>query len=135
MVLWSDGSDSSEHTVEYMSSASDDGTIKVPASTKDSDFEGPETDMYVLCHGHGKAAERRVAFERIHTGRRFLCCAEKEGKNYGLVEWIDPSCPNTLENALSKLWSMNEQSKRERNEESLMHSFAVHDLTQEKKKL
>uniref|UniRef100_A0A453SVA0 Uncharacterized protein n=1 Tax=Aegilops tauschii subsp. strangulata TaxID=200361 RepID=A0A453SVA0_AEGTS len=38
---------------------------------------GPETDMYVLCHGHGKAAERRVAFEGIHTGRRFLCCAEK----------------------------------------------------------
>ena len=51
--------------------------LQVPASTEDSDFEGPETDMYVLCHGHGKAAERRVAFEGIHTGRRFLCCAEK----------------------------------------------------------
>ncbi|XBH81298.1 hypothetical protein VPH35_106884 [Triticum aestivum] len=96
MVSWSDGSDSSEHTGQYMSSDSDDGTIKVPASTEDSDFEGPETDMYVLCHGHGKAAERRVAFEGIHTGRRFLCCAEKE---------------------------------------CLMHSFTVHDLTQEKKKL
>ena len=30
---------------------------------------------------------------------------------------------------------MYEQSKRDRNEENLMHSFAVHDLTQEKKKL
>ena len=29
MVSWSDGSDSSEHTVEYVSSASDDGIIKV----------------------------------------------------------------------------------------------------------
>ena len=28
--------------------------LQVPASTEDSDFEGPETDMYVLCHGHGK---------------------------------------------------------------------------------
>ncbi|XP_020177698.2 uncharacterized protein [Aegilops tauschii subsp. strangulata] len=135
MVSWSDGSDSSEHTVEHMSSAFDDGTIKVPASTEDSDFEGPETDMYVLCHGHGKAAERRVSFEGIHTGRRFLCCAEKEDKNYGLVEWIDPSWPNTLGNALSKLWFMYEQSKRDMNEDSLMHSFAIHDLTQEKKKL
>ena len=30
---------------------------------------------------------------------------------------------------------MYEQSKRDRIEENLMHSFAVHDLTQEKKKL
>ncbi|KAM3194587.1 hypothetical protein ACQJBY_070944 [Aegilops geniculata] len=135
MVSWSDGSDSSEHTRQYISSDSDDGTIKVPASTEDSDFEGPETDMYVLCHGHGKAAQRRVAFEGIHTGRRFLCCAEKEGKNCGLVEWIDPSWPTTLENALSKLWAMYQQSKMDRNEECLMHSFTVHDLTEEKKKL
>ncbi|XBH72441.1 hypothetical protein VPH35_099733 [Triticum aestivum] len=135
MVSWSDGSDSSEHTVEYVSSASDDGTIKIPATTEDSDFEGPEMELLVLCHGHGKAAERHVAFEGIHTGRKFLCCAEKEGKNYGLDEWIDPAWPNTLENALAKLWFMYEQSKRDRNEENLMHSFAVHDLTQEKKKL
>ena len=58
----------------------------------------------------------------------------QEGKNCGLVEWIDPSWPTTLENALSKLWSMYEQSKMDRNEECLMHSFTVHDLTQEKKK-
>ncbi|XP_045088069.2 uncharacterized protein [Aegilops tauschii subsp. strangulata] len=96
-----------------MSSDSDDGTIKVPASTEDSDFEGPETDMYVLCHGHGKAAERRVAFEGIHTGRRFLCCAEKLGHFVNSVR----------------------KSKMDRNEECLMHSFTVHDLTQEKKKL
>ena len=59
----------------------------------------------------------------------------QEGKNCGLVEWIDPSWPNTLENALSKLWSMYEQTKIDRTEECLMHSFAVHDLTQEKNKL
>ncbi|KAM3406824.1 hypothetical protein ACQJBY_000717 [Aegilops geniculata] len=55
--------------------------------------------------------------------RRYCCNLTnwKEGKNYGLVEWIDPSWPNTLENALSKLWFMYEQSKRDRNEDSLMH--------------
>ncbi|VAH71683.1 unnamed protein product [Triticum turgidum subsp. durum] len=135
MVSWSDGSDSSEHTAEYVSSASDDGTIKIPATTKDSDFEGPETELHVLCHEHGKPAERRVAFQGIHTGRRFLCCAEKEGKNCGLVEWIDPAWPNTLENALSKLWFMYEQTKRDRTEDNLLHSFTVHGLTKDKKKL
>jgi len=50
---------------------------QVPASTEDFDFEGPEDEMRVLCHGHGKLAERHVAFEGILTGRRFLCCAEK----------------------------------------------------------
>ncbi|XBH83318.1 hypothetical protein VPH35_071765 [Triticum aestivum] len=126
MVSWSDGSDSSKNTVEYVSSASDDGIIKIPATTEDSDFEGPETELVVLCHEHGKATERHVAFEGIHTGRRFLCYAEKEGRNCGLVEWVDPAWPNTLENALAKLWFMR---KRDRNEENLMHSFIVHDLT------
>ncbi|KAF7007092.1 hypothetical protein CFC21_022065 [Triticum aestivum] len=135
MVSWSDGSDSSEHTMEYVSSASDDDTIKIPATTEDSNFQGPETELHVFCHEHGKAAEKCVAFQGIHTGTRFLCCAEKEGKNCGLVEWIDPAWPNTLENALSELWFMYEQSKRDRTEDNLMHSFAVPDLTQEKKKM
>ena len=39
---------------------------------EDSDFEGPEMELFVLCHGHGKAAERCVTFEGILTGRRFL---------------------------------------------------------------
>ena len=40
-----------------------------------------------------------------------------------------------MENALSKLWDMYEQSKRARTEDNLMNSFAVHSLTQEKIKL
>ncbi|XBI00597.1 hypothetical protein VPH35_129585 [Triticum aestivum] len=135
MVSWSDESDSSEHTVEYVSSGSDDGRIKIPVTTEDSDFEGLETESLVLCNEHQKPAEKRVAFEGIHTGRRFLCCAEKEGGNCGLVEWIDPAWPITLENALTKLWFMYDKSRRDRTEENLMHSFVVHDLTQEKKKL
>nr|XP_040252167.1 uncharacterized protein LOC120969140 [Aegilops tauschii subsp. strangulata] len=134
MVSWSESDDSSEHTRQYISSDSDDGRVQVPASTEDSDFEGPEVEMQVLCHGHGKLAERRVAFEGILTGRRFLCCAEKEGRDCGLVKWIDPAWPNTLENALHKLWLMYEDNKRQRAEDTLMNSFEVHNLTQEKKK-
>ena len=51
--------------------------LQIPATTEDSDLEGPETELLVLCDEHGKAAERHVAFEGIHTSRRFLCCAEK----------------------------------------------------------
>ncbi|XP_020173002.1 uncharacterized protein [Aegilops tauschii subsp. strangulata] len=135
MVSWSESDNSSEHTREYISSSSDDSRMQVPASTEDSDFEGPEDEMQVLCHGHGKLAERRVAFEGILTSRRFLCCAEKEGRDCGLIQWIDPAWPNTLENALHKLWLMYEESKRQRAEDTLMNSFEVRNLTQEKNKL
>ncbi|XP_020151694.1 uncharacterized protein [Aegilops tauschii subsp. strangulata] len=132
MVSWSEDDDSSENYYQYATSGSDDGIVKIPATTDDSEFEGTE---FVLCHEHGKRAERLVAFEGIHTGRRFLACAVKDGKNYGLVEWIDPSWPATMENALSKLWDMYEESKRNRTEDNLMNSFVVHKLTQEKIKL
>ncbi|XBJ07764.1 hypothetical protein VPH35_013226 [Triticum aestivum] len=59
----------------------------------------------------------------------------QEGRDCGLVQWIDPAWPNTLENALHKLWFMYEESKRQRNKDNLMNSFAVHNLTQEKNKL
>ncbi|XBI53000.1 hypothetical protein VPH35_035294 [Triticum aestivum] len=128
MVSWSEDDDSSENYYQYATSGSDDGIVKIPATTDDSEFEGND---FVLCHEHGKRAERLVAFEGIHTGRRSL----PDGKNCGLVEWIDPSWPATMENALSKLWDMYEQSKRNRTEDNLMNSFAVHKLTQEKIKL
>ena len=59
----------------------------------------------------------------------------QEGRDCGLVKWIDPAWPNTLENALHKLWLMYEDNKRQRAEDTLMNSFEVHNLTQEKKKL
>ncbi|KAM3196234.1 hypothetical protein ACQJBY_072093 [Aegilops geniculata] len=104
MVSWSESDDNSEHTRQYISSDSDDGRVQVPASTEDSDFEGPEDEM-------------------------------QEGRDCGLVKWIDPAWPNTLENALHKLWLMYEDNKRQRAEDTLMNSFEVHNLTQEKKKL
>ncbi|XBI80384.1 hypothetical protein VPH35_089571 [Triticum aestivum] len=132
MVSWSEDDDSSENYYQYATSGSDDGIVRMPATTDDSEFEGND---FVLCHEHGVRAERLVAFKGIHTGRRFLGCAVKDAKNCELVEWIDPSWPATMENALSKLWDMYEQSKRDRNEDNLMNSFVVHSLTQEKIKL
>nr|XP_020191152.3 uncharacterized protein LOC109776899 [Aegilops tauschii subsp. strangulata] len=78
MVSWSEDDDSSEgehgRYYQYATSGSDDGIVKIPATTDDSEFEGND---YVLCHEHRKRAERLVAFEGIHTGRRFLACAVK----------------------------------------------------------
>ena len=35
------------------------------------------------------------------------------GYNCGLVEWVNPECPEPLKNALRKLWDMYEQSSKE----------------------
>ena len=136
MVSWSEDDDSSEgehgRYYQYATSGSDDGIVKIPATTNDSEFEGND---YVLCHEHRKRAERLVAFEGIHTGRRFLACAVKDGKNCGLVEWVDPFWPATMENALTKLWDKYEECRRSKIEDNLESSFAVHNLTQQKIKL
>ena len=42
----------------------------------DPNFNGTDADVNVLCE-HGEPAERFVAFEGMHMGRRFLGCAKK----------------------------------------------------------
>ncbi|KAF7080625.1 hypothetical protein CFC21_084675 [Triticum aestivum] len=81
MVSWSD--ETSEDSVLNISSSCD-GIIKLPATMHDPNFNGTEADVNVLCE-HGEPAERFVAFEGMHTGRRFLGCAKKEGINCGVV--------------------------------------------------
>ncbi|KAF7080623.1 hypothetical protein CFC21_084675 [Triticum aestivum] len=73
MVSWSD--ETSEDSVLNISSSCD-GIIKLPATMHDPNFNGTEADVNVLCE-HGEPAERFVAFEGMHTGRRFLGCAKK----------------------------------------------------------
>ncbi|XP_020147174.1 uncharacterized protein [Aegilops tauschii subsp. strangulata] len=132
MVSWSDD-DSSENSHQYVDSASDESIIQIPDTMDDSDFEGIETD--ILCNEHGLPAQRHVDFQGIHTGRRFLACVVKEGTNCGLVEWVDPYWPATMENALTKLWNKYEECKRSKIEDNLTSSFVVQNLTQQKIKL
>ncbi|KAF7093111.1 hypothetical protein CFC21_095542 [Triticum aestivum] len=130
MVSWSD--ETSEDSVMNISSC--DGIIKLPATMHDPNFNGTDADVNVLCE-HGEPAERLVAFEGMHTGRRFLGCAKKEGINYGVVQWIDFEWPDSMEKALAKLWDMYEESKSGRTNDNLESSFVIHNLTEEKKKL
>ncbi|XBI34184.1 hypothetical protein VPH35_120020 [Triticum aestivum] len=101
----------------------------------DPNFNGTDADVNVLCE-HGEPAECLVAFEGMHTGRRFLGCAKKEGINCGVVQWIDFEWPDSVEKALAKLWDMYEESKSGRTNDNLeSSSFVIHNLTEEKKKL
>ncbi|XBH80605.1 hypothetical protein VPH35_106316 [Triticum aestivum] len=145
MVLWSD--ETSEDSVMNISSSCD-GIIKLPATMHDLNFNGTDADVNVLCE-HGEPAERFVAFEGMHTGRRFLGFAKKltclvirwytlfivEGINCGVVQWIDFEWPDSMEKALAKLWDMYEEIKSARTNDNLESSFAIHNLTEEKKKL
>ncbi|KAF7058970.1 hypothetical protein CFC21_065933 [Triticum aestivum] len=148
MVSWSD--ETSEDSVLNISSSCD-GIIKLPATMHDPNFNGTDADVNVLCE-HGEPAERFVAFEGMHTGRRFLGCAKKlvltclvisglytlfivEGINCGVVQWIDFEWPDSMEKALAKLWDMYEEIKSARTNDNLESSFAIHNLTEKKKKL
>ncbi|VAI91724.1 unnamed protein product [Triticum turgidum subsp. durum] len=131
MVSW--GDETSEDSVMNISSSCD-GIIKLPATMHDPNFNGTDTDVNVLCE-HRKPAERFVAFEGMHTGRRFLGCAKKEGINCGVVQWIDFEWPDSMEKALAKLWNMYEEIKSARTNDNLESSFAIHNQTEEKKKL
>ncbi|KAI4998688.1 hypothetical protein ZWY2020_054030 [Hordeum vulgare] len=87
MVFWSGGSDSNDHCVEYVSSASDDGTTQIsgiPHYSSLLQLKTPNSrDLKQSClfcaMGMGRPHRGVLrAFEGIHTDRRFLCCAEKE---------------------------------------------------------
>mgnify|MGYP000846920650 FL=1 len=58
-----------------------------------------------------------------------------EGINCGVVQWIDFEWPDSMEKALAKLWDMYEEIKSARTNDNLESSFAIHNLTEEKKKL
>ncbi|KAM3206899.1 hypothetical protein ACQJBY_062210 [Aegilops geniculata] len=131
MVSWSD--ETSEDSVMNISSSCD-GIIKLPATMHDPNFNGTDADVNVLCE-HGEPAERLFALEGMHTGRRFLGCAKKEGINCGVVQWIDFEWPDSMEKALAKLWDMYEESKSGRTNDNLESSFVIHNLIEEKKKL
>ncbi|XBH80490.1 hypothetical protein VPH35_106225 [Triticum aestivum] len=118
MVSWSN--ETSEDSVLNISSSCD-GIIKLPAMMHDPNFNGTDTNVNVLCE-HGEPAERFVAFEWMHTGRRFIGCAKKEGINCGVVQWIDFEWPDSMEEALAKLWDMYEETKSARTNDNLESS-------------
>ncbi|KAM3406264.1 hypothetical protein ACQJBY_000377 [Aegilops geniculata] len=127
---------SQDSNVQYMNLSDDEAMhYRIPASIEDQDYSGIETTPIVLCHQHGVAAERRVAFEAFNTCMRFLVCPKSEDDNCGIVLWVDPEWPPTLQNALLKLWEMYHDSKSDRRKDNLESSLTIHHLTEEKNNL
>ncbi|XP_040245945.1 uncharacterized protein [Aegilops tauschii subsp. strangulata] len=127
---------SQDSSVQYMNLPDDEAMhYRIPASIEDQDYSGIETSPIVLCYQHGVVAERRVAFEAFNTGRRFLVCPKNEDDNCGIVLWVDPEWPPTLQNALLKLWEMYHDSKSDRRKDNLESSLTIHHLTEENNNL
>ncbi|KAE8814460.1 hypothetical protein D1007_08532 [Hordeum vulgare] len=91
----------------------DDEKYEIPDSIEDEDYTRLELELMVFCQKNSKATKTFVAFEGTSTGRRFLACAEQGADNYGFVEWVDPYWPIPMQNALLKLWQLENDQKSE----------------------
>ncbi|XBJ15446.1 hypothetical protein VPH35_007347 [Triticum aestivum] len=130
MVSWNDGETSSD-SVSLPPHLGDDEPYH-PATTEDSDWSGMYGTGKHLCK-HGNAPERLVVFEGLNTGCRFYGCAEKEGNNCGVVEWVDNAWPYALKNSLSRLWALYEEAKAGRIRDNLANEENISKLEAEMK--
>ena len=81
----------------------------------DSDYHGlAEEDNPPLCQ-HGYVPAKFVAFEGRNAGRRFLGCqghgAMLPCRSCGVVKWVDPEWPKSMQKTLDKLWDMTVELK------------------------
>ncbi|XBI89633.1 hypothetical protein VPH35_027408 [Triticum aestivum] len=135
MVLWNDGETSSD-SVSPLAHEVDEQPYR-PATIEERDWSGIDATGKHLCK-HGNAPERLVVFDGLNTGRRFYGCAEKEGKNCGVVEWVDNEWPYALKNSLTKHWALYKEAKAGKigdnlaNEEKISKLEAEIKMVQEK---
>ena len=59
----------------------------------------------------------------------------QEGKNCGLVDWIDPQWPLPMVKALHKLWDLYDETQNNLINANLESAFTIHNLKEEKAKL
>nr|XP_020157702.1 uncharacterized protein LOC109743030 [Aegilops tauschii subsp. strangulata] len=130
-MVFEDESSDSQSSLVYVDSSSSGGMqFQIPASIEDLDYMGIETTPPVLCEHHRLPAERRVAFEAFHTGRRFLACSKKGNENCGFVQWVDPEWPPTMQNALLKLLELYSNSRKDKNNLEANYDKLVEDVHQ-----
>ena len=81
----------------------------------DSNYHGlVDEDSPLLCK-HGHVPPKFVPFEGRNAGRRFLWCqghrAMMQGGSCGVVKWVDPEWPKSMQKTLDKLWDMTVELK------------------------
>ncbi|XBI40994.1 hypothetical protein VPH35_125506 [Triticum aestivum] len=133
MVSWNDGETSSD-SVSPLPHEVDEEPYVTPNNNRDRDWSGIDSTGKHLCK-HGNAPERLVDFDGMNTGRRFYGCAEKDGNNCGVMEWVDNEWPYSLKNSLTKLWALYKEAKAGRIRDNLANEEKVFKLEAEMKKV
>ncbi|XBI10020.1 uncharacterized protein [Aegilops tauschii subsp. strangulata] len=119
--------ETNDSSIQHGSPSSSDGIIKIPVTMHDPDFNDIDTNMSISCD-HDQPWRGVLHLKGFTTGD-FFFLARKEGRNCGVVRWIDLEWLDSMEKALPQLWDIYEESKRDGTKDNLESSFLVHSLT------
>ncbi|KAM0916460.1 hypothetical protein ACQ4PT_010177 [Festuca glaucescens] len=82
-----------------------------PDTCEDMTFGGLAVRCGERCRVHNLDPNKCVAFEGTNTRRRFyMCSVPNQVMNCGFVGWVDEEWPETMQNALRRLWAMYHES-------------------------
>jgi hypothetical protein len=100
---------------------------EVPMEIQDIEHCGIEVDSKIKCF-HGDDPIKKVAFEGVDTGRRFIAC--KNAKPCKFRIWYEPEWPATLQRALQQLWGMVQTNQKKNEEtEALVNQMMLEKMT------
>ncbi|KAI4977920.1 hypothetical protein ZWY2020_014474 [Hordeum vulgare] len=102
MSSWNDGEERSEEEFVGM----DMELWENLETTVDASLCGKASDPTIKCRLHLAPCSKYVAFEGIHTGRRFYGCGVQDGIDCGVSEWVDAPWSGVLQRFLMKVWEM-----------------------------
>ncbi|CAM0942860.1 unnamed protein product [Alopecurus aequalis] len=106
-----------------------------PETCEDPTFAGLAVGCEEFCRVHKLTPNQCVAFEGPNIGRRFfMCSVQNQVENCGFVGWVDEEWPDTLQNAVNKLWGVYHASSSARIDEKFENARFVEQLNEEKKK-
>ncbi|KAI4965115.1 hypothetical protein ZWY2020_057442 [Hordeum vulgare] len=100
MPSWNDGEESTEEEFVGM----DMELCENPHTRVDASFYDKASDPSIKCTLRLAPCLKYVAFEGIHTRRRFYGCGN--GIDCGVFEWVDAPWPGVLQRCLVKFWEM-----------------------------
>ncbi|KQK18888.1 hypothetical protein BRADI_1g45275v3 [Brachypodium distachyon] len=96
--------------------------ISWPDSEESSEVSFP--GEWELCE-HGLTPFKRVAFEGVNTGRRFLTCPYEDERMCDWMCWVDDEHNEVLKNALDRLWWLLEDEKRKSSDQLAEKDWAL----------
>ncbi|CAM0958226.1 unnamed protein product [Alopecurus aequalis] len=106
-----------------------------PDTWEDPDFNGLALGCTEVCRVHKLVPRKCVVFGGSDTGRRFyMCSVANQVENCGFVSWVDGMWPQTMKNAILRLWAMYEESNSGRIDDKIQTGKMLEELTLEKNK-